>query len=161
MSDVLNVGIVGLGRSGWNIHAAGLAGLPELYRIAAVADPDPERRAEAEQKLGCAAYEQPAELFADPEIDLVTVANPSHAHVATALAALAAGKHVVIEKPVASSTEEVDQLLDAAAEHDRLVAIMHAHHGQSRETTQAVQGRELGFFHQVPCPPPLIKGVGI
>ncbi|HEY9294685.1 MAG TPA: Gfo/Idh/MocA family oxidoreductase [Microlunatus sp.] len=121
MSDVLNVGIVGLGRSGWNIHAAGLAGLPELYRIAAVADPDPERRAEAEQKFGCAAYEQPAELFADPEIDLVTVANPSHAHVATALAALAAGKHVVIEKPVASSTEEVDQLLDAAAEHDRLV----------------------------------------
>ena len=121
MPDVLNVGIVGLGRSGWNIHAAGISRLPDLYRIAAAADPDPERQAEAEQEFGCAAYAQPEEMLADPAIDLVTVANPSHAHVATALAALAAGKHVLVEKPIAGSTEEVDQLIEAAAEHGRVV----------------------------------------
>ena len=115
MAPALRVGIVGLGRSGWNIHAAGLANLPDHYRITAVADPDAERRAEAETRFGCTAYPKPEHLFADDNVDVVVVATPSFTHVPTALAALAAGKHTVVEKPIATTVEEIDQLTDAAA----------------------------------------------
>lgn len=115
------VGIVGLGRSGWNIHAAGLALLPELYRVAAVADPDDDRRAEAEERFGCTGYTAPEELLADPAVELVVVATPSHTHVPVASAALTAGKHVLIEKPAATSTAEVDQLIELGATNGRVV----------------------------------------
>jgi scyllo-inositol 2-dehydrogenase (NADP+) len=119
--ELLRVGIVGLGRSGWNIHAAGLADLTRLYRVTAVADPEPDRRLEAEQRFGCTAYTQPGELFADPDVDLVIVATPSHTHVDTALGALDAGKHVVVEKPIAGTTAEVDRLIERAEARNRVL----------------------------------------
>ncbi|SDT04401.1 Gfo/Idh/MocA family protein [Microlunatus soli] len=115
------VGIVGLGRSGWNIHAAGLEQLPQHFRVAAVADQDGDRRAEAEQRFGCATYAEPADLLADSAVELVVVATPSHTHVPVASAALTAGKHVLIEKPAATSTAEVDQLTELATAGGRVV----------------------------------------
>ena len=119
--DVLKAGIVGLGRSGWNIHADGLSRLPNLFQVAAVADPAADRRVEAEHRFGCTSYADPADLFSDPTVDLVVVATPSYTHVETATAALAAGKHVVVEKPIATTTEEVDRLVDVAKQQDRIV----------------------------------------
>jgi predicted dehydrogenase len=52
----VRVGIIGLGRSGWSIHALGLQQVPEYYRIVAVADLIAERRTEAQQTFGCRAY---------------------------------------------------------------------------------------------------------
>ncbi|SEF17999.1 Gfo/Idh/MocA family protein [Jiangella alba] len=114
MTDApIRVGLIGLGRSGWHLHAAGLAELDQ-YSIVAAADPDPERRAEAEARFGCAGYAEPGELLADGRVELVVVATPSHTHVPLGVAALDAGKHVVVEKPLAQSTAEVDTLIAAA-----------------------------------------------
>ena len=60
-------------------------------------------------------------VLADPTIDVVSVCTPPFTHLDLGLRALAAGKHVVIEKPVAASPAEVDQLAAAAKEADRLV----------------------------------------
>ena len=120
-ADTLKIGIIGLGRSGWNIHAAALAKLPELYQVVAVADPDPARRQEAEQRFGCTAYPDPESLLADGSVEVVTVATPSFTHVPTAIAALDAGKHVLVEKPIAETVDEVDQLIDAADRNDRFL----------------------------------------
>ena len=76
----VRVGIIGLGRSGWSIHALGLQQMPEHYRIVAVADLITERRAEAQQTFGCRAYAGYSELLADREVELVIVAPPSYLH---------------------------------------------------------------------------------
>jgi len=114
------VGILGLGRSGWNIHAMGLKDHPD-YRVAAVADPVAERRKEAEETFGCASYETPQGVIQDPNVEVVVVATPSHTHVSLAKEALAAGKHVVVEKPMAESVEEIDEMIEAAEQAGRLL----------------------------------------
>ena len=96
----VRVGIIGLGRSGWSIHALGLQQMPERYQIVAVADLITERRAEAQQTLGCRAYAGYGELLADREVELVIVAPPSTLHSVYTIAALQAGKAVVCEKPM-------------------------------------------------------------
>src|SRR5690606_41705997 len=76
----ISIGVVGLGRSGWGIHATFLAQDPK-FRLHAVADPMGERRAEAVEKLGVAkGYATPEELFADPDVELVMISTPSHTH---------------------------------------------------------------------------------
>lgn len=121
----LGVGVIGLGRSGWHIHVAGLLKMPEHYRVAAVSDPAPESRTEAEQQLDCQVFTDPQQVIGHPDVAIVVVASPSHTHVPLALEALAAGKHVVIEKPMAASVGEIDQLTEAAAVAGRVVTCFH------------------------------------
>ena len=102
----VKVGIVGLGRSGWSIHALTLQKLADRYQVVAVADPDQARRQEAEQTFGCRAYASTPELFADAEVELVVVASPNHLHAMHTVSALEAGKAVVCEKPMAASLEQ-------------------------------------------------------
>lgn len=123
-SAPIKVGIIGLGRSGWNIHAAGLAQL-DRFEIVAAADPAAERRAEAEERFGCVTYIKPDELIGDDAVELAIVATPSHTHVPLAVAALEAGKHVVVEKPLAQSTSEVDTMIAAAEQSGRVLTCFH------------------------------------
>lgn len=119
-NERIRVGLMGLGRSGWDLHAAGLA-LMDDYEIVAAADPDPERRAEAESRFGCTTYADPDALLSDSRVELAVVATPSHTHVPLGIAALGAGKHVVVEKPMGQSTGDVDTLITAAEKADRIV----------------------------------------
>lgn len=118
-SEQVRVGIVGLGRSGWDIHAAGLRDLPDQFRV--VADPPAERRQEAANEVGATAYADPQHLIADDKVELVVVATPSNTHVPLGLVALHAGKHVVLEKPMAETVAEIDLLTVVADEVDRVV----------------------------------------
>lgn len=131
MSEV-GVGVIGLGFMG-RTHVACYrdardAGLP--CRLVAVADRDRERRsgggsaagnistgAQAERLFDPAevrGYADAPDLLADDAVDLVSVCTPTHTHVELALAAIAAGKHVLIEKPLAVSSAEARRVADAA-----------------------------------------------
>lgn len=66
---------------------------------------------------GILAFSRMDEFLADPQLDIVTVCTPSGAHFEPALAAIRAGKHVIVEKPLEVALERVDQLIAAAAEH--------------------------------------------
>lgn len=107
------VGIIGLGRSGWDIHASTIKNHP-AFCVAAVADPQLERQNEAIAQFGCAAYSTPAELLADSNVELVVIATPSHTHGELAEAALKAGKHVLVEKPMARNVAEADAMIECA-----------------------------------------------
>ncbi len=120
-SDKIRIGILGLGRSGWGIHANGIGDLPEQFEVGAVADPMPERQNEAREKFGCQTYDTPEQLIAESDVEVVTVATPSHTHAPLALQALAAGKHVVVEKPMAGSVAEIDELMAAAERSGKIV----------------------------------------
>lgn len=116
----VRVGIIGLGRSGWNIHADAIAG-HDRFDVSAVADPVKERRAEAADRFGCATFAEPEGVLGHDEVDVVVVASPSFNHVSLTLEALRAGKHVVVEKPMAQTVHQVDQMIAAAEKAERLL----------------------------------------
>lgn len=91
-------------------------------------------------------YDSYEALLADPEIDAVYVPLPNHLHVEWTLKALAAGKHVLCEKPITLAAQEFDQLEAAAAKAGRLCAeaFMIVHHPQFARARDIVQGGEIG-----------------
>lgn len=117
----IRIGVVGLGRTGWQNHCKQIATLASMYQLVATADADPARRQESISTFGCRSYATLEELLADRDIELVAIATPSHLHLAHVQAALAAGKHVVCEKPLAGSLAEADQMIAAAAKRPQQV----------------------------------------
>ena len=65
------------------------------------------------------------DMLADPDIDLIDVCSPTHLHADMALAALKAGKHVLVEKAIALDPQQADALLSGAAEVKRLLMVAH------------------------------------
>jgi scyllo-inositol 2-dehydrogenase (NADP+) len=125
MESVVKVGIAGLGRSGWDIHAKVLERLPLIYEVVAVADPIKERLNEAEKKFGCRTYSDFDSFAADDDIELVVIATPTYLHAAHTIKALKSGKKVVCEKPMAANLAEADAMIKTAKEAGNLLTIFH------------------------------------
>src|ERR1700754_1646231 len=109
--SALRVGVVGAGIMGSN-HARVLAGLPETTLIGVV-DPLPAHRTRATELTGCRTFESLDELIGEG-VDAVTIAAPTHLHHELSLAAIARKIHVLVEKPIASSVEEGQDIVTAA-----------------------------------------------
>lgn len=110
----IRVGLIGLGRAGWDIHAKHFHADPR-FRVVEVMDPEAYRCAEAEEQLGCRAFFSRDEMLDRGEADLVVVSSPNLAHREDALAVCGAGKHCVIEKPMATTYPEAVQIVEAFA----------------------------------------------
>jgi predicted dehydrogenase len=108
----LRVGVIGAGVG--VLHLRGYARNPDT-EIVALAGLDDERvrRAAAEFQIP-RTYRQYEELLADPQIDAVSVCLPNKLHAPVAIAALEAGKHVLVEKPLARNTAEGRAMIAAA-----------------------------------------------
>ncbi len=134
----IGVGVIGLGFMG-RTHVAAYRAADDAghaNRLVAVCDQDADRRAgkggpEGNLEKGGAperifdpaevtAYERPEDLLADEAVELVSVCTPTDSHVDLGIAALEAGKHVLVEKPIAVTAERVQLLADAARASDRL-----------------------------------------
>lgn len=114
--------VVGAGLWG-SQHARVLKTLPEA-RFVAVCDTDGARAEAMRTQYGAErAYTDLAEMLANPAITAVTVATPDFAHSAIILAALAAGKHVMSEKPLATDLAETERVVAAAAASDRILML--------------------------------------
>jgi predicted dehydrogenase len=74
---------------------------------------------------GVEKYDRLDTLLADPDIDLVDVCNPTELHPATAIAAVQAGKHVLVEKAIALRPEDADAMIAAARKAGRLLMVAH------------------------------------
>jgi predicted dehydrogenase len=74
---------------------------------------------------GIKKYRGLDEMLADPNLDLIDVCNPTHLHPETALKALKAGKHVLVEKAIALEPKDADAMLDAAKKANRLLMVAH------------------------------------
>lgn len=122
MAEPVRVAVLGLGRSGWGIHVTGLGEHPN-YKVVAVADPEEARRTEATETYGCAAYETPEEAIADSNVELVVVATPSNSHAPLTIKALESGRHVVVEKPMATNLAEADAMIEAAEKSGNILSI--------------------------------------
>ncbi len=109
---------------------------------------------------GVQAYETLDEILADPQIDLVDICLPPNLHVDAACRALAAGKHVLCEKPLGLTTDECDTIVAAAKQHDRQVYVAQVlpFMGEFAFIYQAFLERKLGlprraYFKRVISPP--------
>ena len=85
-------------------------------------------------------------LLADPDIDVIYIPLPNHLHSAWTIKAVEAGKHVLCEKPLALSVDEVDAVKTAARKHERIVmeAFMYRHHPQTLKVQELVKNGSLG-----------------
>jgi predicted dehydrogenase len=92
------------------------------------------------------AYGSYEELLADPEIDVIYNPLPNHLHAAWTIKAVEAGKHVLCEKPLALTVEEVDAIKAASQKQGRVVmeAFMYRHHPQTLKVQELVANGSLG-----------------
>jgi predicted dehydrogenase len=141
----IGVGIIGFGRigaehAGWIASASGI-------RPVAVSDPTPARRAIAEQR-GLAAHESVEALVADESVDAVLISTPTAMHLQHASMALRAGKHVMVEKPVALDLSGARALIGLAQDGRRALSVFHNRRWDVDYLTvkQAIAG---GTFGQV------------
>src|SRR5688572_18244881 len=123
MNEPIRVAVIGLGRAGWDIHAMALEKLPEKFRIVHVVDRDAARREEATQRFGCRATDNFDAVVADHDVELVIIATPNLLHAPQTIAALRAGKHVVCDKPMATSVAEADAMIAAARESGKVLTV--------------------------------------
>jgi predicted dehydrogenase len=145
----LKAAIAGTGFIG-RVHARSLrlAGV----ELAGVAASSPESAAAAATELGAGrGYESADELVSDPDVDVVHICTPNNLHLRLAEAALAAGKHVVCEKPLATDAAGAQRLADVAAESGLLAAVpfVYRYYPTVREAREEVRQGRLGALRLV------------
>ncbi|MVA74979.1 hypothetical protein GC722_02895 [Auraticoccus sp. F435] len=119
----IGVGIIGLGNSGWFYHAEGTLEHSPDYDVVAVSARRPERTAEAARRFGATGHATWLDLVHDERVDLVVVATPHDQHAPMTIASLEAGKHVVVEKPMASTRAEAEAMMAAAQRSGRILTV--------------------------------------
>ena len=145
---MINVGVIGYGYWGPNV-ARNLAEAP-ASRIVAISDLKPERLARAlERHPAARATTDYREVLADPAIDAIAVATPVASHSEIALEALRAGKHVLVEKPLATSSEQTLRLIDEAARRKLVLMVDHTfvYTGAVRKIHELVAANGMGEIY--------------
>ena len=121
---MLIIGIIGYGYWGTNL-VRNFNNHP-FCRIAKVADARQERRALLEKNYpSIQTVSQGNEIIGDNGIDAVVIATPVHTHYQLAKSALLSGKHVLIEKPMAASTAEAEELMEIAMQKNLIIMVDH------------------------------------
>ena len=123
VGEKVRVGIVGLGRSGWNIHARLLGNVLDYFQVVAVHDPNQERMAEAKAKFGAKPCHTFRDLLKDQAVELAIIATPNPLHPQNTIDALKAGKAVVCEKPMAPTVAEADAMIATAKKTGSMLTI--------------------------------------
>jgi len=140
----IRLGIAGLGLAGAMMIRAAV--VHPRFVLAAGADPLPRPRAAFARDFNAVVYDDFAAMCADPTIEAVYIASPHEYHAAQAVTALAHGKHVLVEKPMALTLADCDTVIaaaDRAATH-LIVGHTHAFDPSIRAIARMVQGGALG-----------------
>ncbi len=144
----IGIGVAGCGEWGRN-HVRALAALPGV-RLLHVADPDAARRELARTLAPSAIVSESLDAaLADPSVSVIAIASPSPTHVPLARRALDAGKHVLVEKPLAPTTAEATDLVARAKKAGRLLGVGHLllHHPAVRHLKRLIERKALGTVH--------------
>jgi predicted dehydrogenase len=155
---MIRIGIVGIGFMGM-IHFLAARKLKDA-RVEGICSRDEKKlagdwrsiqgnfgpRGEMMDLSGIKKYRQLDELLADPNIDLIDVCNPTNLHPETAIKALQAGKHVLVEKAIALEPKDADAMLAAAKKAQRLLMVAHVlpFFPEFAYAAQAIRGGQYG-----------------
>lgn len=146
----LQVGVIGCGYWGPNLirnfHAL------ENCRLAAISDRKVERLRRFEQRFpGLKTYRDALDLIRDSSVDAIALATPISTHFPIARAALKAGKHVLVEKPLAASVAEVDALMREAKAAGRILMVGHTfeYHPAVLKIEELLKAKKLGNLYYI------------
>jgi predicted dehydrogenase len=127
----LRVGLIGCGNVGLGLHLPAWLAQGDIAEVVALADPTPEPLATARTLAGLpesAAHADPLDLLAREDIDAVDICTPQHLHLDPLRAAARAGKHILCEKPLATTPEDSAAAVAAAEEAGVVLAVVHNYH---------------------------------
>ena len=144
----LRLGIIGLGNMG-STHAAWvLEGKIPRCTLAAVCDRDPEKVAKYPDLFGCTASDK---LIASGKVDAVLIATPHFSHTTIGIAALNAGLHVLVEKPISVHKADCERLIAAHRSKKQVFAAMFNQRTDSvyQKIRALVKGGELGKIRRI------------
>lgn len=152
MAKKLKVGIVGAGGI-WKSHLPGWQASPDA-ELVAIADLIPENLKRAGEMTGAERlYTKARDLYADPDIDIVDICTANRFHAPLAIGALDAGKHVLCEKPLAPTPEEVRRMIAARDRSGRLLmtAQNYRFEASSRALKAEIDDGLLGEIYHTRC----------
>ena len=142
---VVGIGLVGYGY--WGPNLVRNFGTTPGARMMAVSDLSPERLASV-RALYPAIKTTPVyeDMLDDPEIDAIAIATPVSSHFRLAMQALEAGKHVLVEKPIALNSAQAALLVEEADRRDRVLMVDHTfvYHGSVRRIRELVASGQIG-----------------
>lgn len=123
----LRAGVVGTGFIATKKHIPSWSRESDRVELVAIADVNGEAAAKAAGTFGIpASYSSLGDMLASERLDVIDICTPPRTHASVALEALAAGCHVMIEKPMATTVEECDQVIAAAAGAGRQICVAHS-----------------------------------
>lgn len=122
MEKKVKLALIGLGTIG-SLHLKNIA-KSELVELAAVCDAIPERARAAADEYGCPAYTDYSQLLRDRICDAVLIATPHYYHTTIGIAALEAGYHVLVEKPISVHKADCERLIAAHKDKGLVFAAM-------------------------------------
>jgi predicted dehydrogenase len=118
---MLKVGVLGAGFMG-GTHARAYAGLPEV-QVVGVSSRAADKAATLAREVGGEAFTDPMALINHPGVEALSITLPTDLHKEYAIAALNAGKHVLVEKPMALSVADCDAMIGAAEKSGKILAV--------------------------------------
>ncbi len=144
-NERLNIGLIGAGGRGYYLLERLYKGTPPPYQVTWVCDAYDGRLARAKDRVQTMGGNTPKatkdyrEILADPEVDAVIVATPEHLHHSQTIAALKAGKHVYVEKPLAHTIEEGAEIVRLARKAGKVVQVG----TQNRSNSLYIKAKEM------------------
>ena len=142
---MIGIGVIGYGYWGPNL----VRNFAECQGAAVrmVCDLRPAQLEKVQRRYpGVRVTTNPADVWNDPEVDAVVVATPVDRHFELAMASLQAGKHVLVEKPMTSTSEQANRLIDEAAKRRLVLMVDHTfvYTGAVRKMRELLETGELG-----------------
>ena len=123
-NGLIGIGVVGYGYWGPNLVRNFAA--VERAQVIAICDMDPKRMALGKRRYpGVMITSEFQDLLKDKRVDAIIIATPVHTHFELALASLKAGKHILVEKPLAQTSEQVRRLIEAAERRNLILMVDH------------------------------------
>ncbi|MGM0841332.1 MAG: Gfo/Idh/MocA family protein [Bacillota bacterium] len=144
----LKIGVIGCGSIAQHRHLPEYAN-NENVEVVAVCDIVEERAWKVADAVGAKAYTNYKELLANAEVEAVSVCTPNYLHAPISIDALNAGKHVLCEKPMATSSEEAQSMIDAAAKNGKKLMIAHNQRfvPSHQKAKQLIESGEVGKIY--------------
>jgi len=147
---MINVAVVGMGHWGPNL-ARNIAALPDVY-LHTLCDIRSERLEHVGHQYPATKQQRDFDaVLGDPDVDAVVIATPVCTHFELASAALQAGKHVLVEKPLARTSAQCQVLIALSEEHGRTLMVGHVflYNAAVRKVKEYIQSGELGQVYYI------------
>lgn len=144
MGNVLSVGIIGAGGIAY-AHMRAIEQNDNI-RLTAIMDIDTNRLEEAQKRFGGRIYTKLEDMLKDPEVEAVIVCTPHNVHGEHVVASARAGKHVLVEKPMALTLQECDQMIESAEEAGKILMVgqVMRHYPVNRKIKQMISEGAIG-----------------